>query len=217
MYFRNREDAGSKLANLLTKYRGQDAVVFALPRGGVVLGVEVAAALNVPLDLVIPRKIGHPVNPEYAIAAITEHGDLACNEKEIAVIDSAWFRSQQVHEKREAQRRRDLYMNGRKEYSASKKIAILVDDGIATGLTMKAAILDIKRQDPARVIVAIPVVPWRTAIELRQTVDEIVAIDFEQEYLGAVGLYYFDFPQVTDEEVSRLLDRVNPRRLPQPI
>ena len=139
MYFRNREDAGRKLASLLTKYRGRDAVVFALPRGGVVLGVEVAAALDVPLDLVIPRKIGHPVNPEYAIAAITEHGDLACNEVEIAMIDPAWFRSQQVNERREAQRRRDLYMNGRKEHSAANRIAILVDDGIATGLTMRAA------------------------------------------------------------------------------
>jgi len=91
MYLKDRSDAGRRLFPLLEKYRDRDAVVYALPRGGVVLAVEIAAHLNIPLDLVIPRKVGHPLSPEYAIAAVTEHGDIACNEQEVAVLGQSWF------------------------------------------------------------------------------------------------------------------------------
>jgi len=116
-------------------------------------------------------------------------------------------------EKREAQRRRDVYMSGRTQYRATGKIAILVDDGIATGLTMKAAIADIRRQKPEKIIVAIPIVPLETAHELTKLVDDLAALEVSAYYLGAVGAYYADFPQITDREVILMLDRVNPRKL----
>jgi predicted phosphoribosyltransferase len=205
MRFRDRTDAGQKLAQALGKYRRQDGIVYPLPRGGVVLGVEIARALDLPLDLIIPRKIGHPYNPEYAICAVTEHGPPICNEEEIARVDPAWFRRRVEAERREARRRRELYLADREPPPVEGKVAILVDDGIATGLTMRAAIHDTRRHKPARIVVAIPVAPKDTTERLAREVDEVVALDVSDFYLGAVGAYYDDFPQLTDDEVVRLL------------
>lgn len=206
MRFRNRTEAGQRLAQALARYRRQDGVVYPLPRGGVVLGVEIARALAMPLDLVIPRKIGHPYNPEYAICAVTETGAPICNEREVAQVNPAWFRRRVEDERREARRRRELYLAGSAPLAVEGKTAILVDDGIATGLTMRAAVQDIKARRPGRLIVAIPVSPRDTAERLRREVDEVVALDIPSFYLGAVGAYYDDFPQLTDDEVVQLLE-----------
>ena len=151
MTFRDRTDAGVRLAEALQQYRGQDVIVYALPRGGVVLGVEVARSLGAPLDLIVVRKIGHPDNPEYAIAAVADDGHLLRNELEAMAIDKAWFdearRAQQV----EASRRRDLYLAGRAPLKADGKIAILVDDGLATGLSMALAIGEVRHRHPSKV------------------------------------------------------------------
>jgi predicted phosphoribosyltransferase len=213
MYFRNREHAGKELANALQKYRDSNAVVYALPRGGVALGAEIAAMLHLPLDILVARKIGHPLNPEYAIAAITEHGAFVSTELEGSHLDREWIDAREQQEKQEALRRRKAYMAGRKSFPATGKIAILVDDGLATGLTMEAAIKDLKKQKPTRIIVAIPVAPRQTAISIRKKVDELVVLDAPEEYLGAVGSYYADFHQVTDPDVMEMLDRVNPRMM----
>lgn len=210
MRFRDRREAGQKLAQTLAKYRGREGIIYPLPRGGVMLGVEIARALGMPLDLVIPRKIGHPYNPEYAICAVTEHGAPICNEREVAQVDPEWFRQRVEAERREARRRRELYLAGRAPLPAEGKIAIVVDDGIATGLTMRAAIQDVKQRRPARVIVAIPVAPKDTADRLAREVDEVAALDVSDFYLGAVGAYYDDFPQLTDDEVILLLREVQP-------
>jgi len=210
MRFRNRTDAGQKLAQALAKYRRQDGVIYPLPRGGVALGVEIARYLGMPLDLVIPRKIGHPYNPEYAICAVTEHGAPICNEREVAQVDPAWFRQRVEGERREARRRRELYLAGRAPLAVAGKTAILVDDGIATGLTMRAAVQDLRERRPGRLIVAIPVTPRDTAERLRREVDEVVALDVSDFYLGAVGAYYDEFPQLTDDEVVQLLEAPRP-------
>lgn len=205
MRFRDRTDAGKQLARALGKFKGRDGIVYPLPRGGIVLGVEIATALHMPLDLIIPRKIGHPYNPEYAICAVTEDGETVCNEEELARIDQAWFRAQVENARKEARRRRELYLGDRKPLDAKGKTVIIVDDGIATGLTMRAALNDARQRQPAHIVIAIPVSPADTAEKLRRDVDEVVALDIPDFYLGAVGAYYDDFAQVTDEEVIELL------------
>lgn len=205
MRFANREEAGKLLATALEPYRGEDVVVYALPRGGVVLGTEVAKALQAPLDLVIARKIGHPFNAEYAICAISESGRLVCNEQERAAIEPGWFDHAIEQARQEAARRRKRYLDDRPPIPAEGKTAIIVDDGIATGLTMFAAIEELKTQHPRRIIAAIPIIPPETVKLLEQKVDVVVALNIPSVFLGAVGAYYADFPQVSDEEVIHLL------------
>ncbi len=205
MRFRNRTHAGKKLAQALSKYNNEDGIVYALPRGGVPLGVEVAKALHMPLDLIIPRKIGHPSNSEYAICAVCESGALVCNEMEVSQVDEQWFQRQVQIEQDEARRRRCNYLRHRESLPLKGKMAIIVDDGIATGLTMEAAILDAKQLQPDRVVVAVPVVPQDTLDRLRSEVDDFVTLDTPEMYLGSVGAYYDDFAQVSDEEVVSML------------
>lgn len=213
MRFRDRTDAGKRLATALASYAGQAGVVLALPRGGVVLGVEVADKLGMPLDLVIPRKIGHPQQPEYAIAAVAENGELAANDAEVRRVDPKWFRETVAREQAEARRRRGLYVGGRAPLALAGKLAILVDDGIATGLTMFAAIRDVKQRGPARTVVAVPVAPADTVAQLRREVDAVVTLDEGEYFLGAVGAYYDDFPQVSDDEVVALMRRYAPSEI----
>ena len=203
--FRDRVDAGHQLAALLQDYKDADPVVYALPRGGVVVGAEVARSLGAPLEVVIARKVGHPQSPEYAICAVSVSGNLICNEAERRAADPQWFEMAVDREKREAARRQAIYLEGREPRAAEGKTAIIVDDGIATGLTMKAAIEEIKGQKPRQVVVAVPVIPRETAGVLKRLVDTVVAVDIPEMFLGAVGAYYIDFDQVSDEEVIRLL------------
>jgi predicted phosphoribosyltransferase len=205
MRFRDRADAGEQLAQALKKYQRQDGVVYALPRGGVVLGAIVARALDMPLDLLIPRKIGHPLQPEYAICAIVENGEMACNQQEVARVDPRWFQQVVAAERHEARRRRELYLGGREPEPVKGKTAIIVDDGIATGLTMEVAIRDAKRRKPAHLVVAVPVAPPDTVEQLSREVDDFVVLDRSRHYLGAVGAYYDYFNQTTDDEVIELL------------
>jgi putative phosphoribosyl transferase len=213
MRFRDRSDAGRKLAQALKKYQNQDGVIYALPRGGVVLGVEVARELGMPLDLLIPRKIGHPLQPEYAIGAVVETGEMICNQREVVRLDPQWLRQEVEAERQEARRRRELYLGGREPVSVKGKTAIILDDGIATGLTMEVAIRDARRREPARLIVAVPVAPPETAERLAREVDEFVLLDHSPYYLGAVGAYYDHFAQVSDDEVVALLQSLASTKL----
>jgi predicted phosphoribosyltransferase len=210
MHFRDRVDAGKQLAQALKKYQKHDGVVYALPRGGVVLGVEVARALDMPLDLLIPRKIGHPLQPEYAIGAVVENGEMVCNQHEVARVDPQWFRQEVEAERQEAHRRRELYLGEREPSPVENKTAIIVDDGIATGLTMEVAIRDARRRRPAHLVVAVPVAPPETVERLSREVDEFLVLDPSPYYIGAVGAYYDHFNQVTDEEVIALLRSLAP-------
>ena len=206
MRFKDRVEAGQKLAEKLTKYRGENTVILALPRGGAVLGAEIAKALEAPLDLVIPRKIGHPQNPEYAVAAVTEGGELVANDAEVSSLDPEWFKGDVQKEIAEAKRRRQTYLQGKNQAQLRGKTVIIVDDGVATGLTMRAAIKDVRARDPERIVVAVPVTPKDTAGILQREADELVALDIPTMYLGAVGAYYQEFTQVEDGEVIEILE-----------
>jgi putative phosphoribosyl transferase len=205
MTFQDRTEAGRLLAKALEHYKGIEGAVYALPRGGVVLGVEIASALAMPLDLLIPRKVGHPYNPEYAICAVTADGQPICNAEEVSAVDETWLQAEIERQRVEAKRRRELYLKDRQPADARGRTAIIVDDGIATGLTMLAALAEIKERKPERIIVAIPVVPPDTAHTLMQQADELVALEVPEVYMGAVGAYYQRFDQVEDEEVIKLL------------
>lgn len=205
MRFHNRQQAAEELAKVLDDYRGQDIVVYALPRGGVLLGKVIAEKLHAPLDLLIPRKIGHPTMEEYAIAAVTEFGAIIENSAEVAIVDPAWFRTEVQKQRQEAKRRREKYLQNRSQAEVSGKTAIIVDDGIATGLTMKAAITDLKRLHPSRIVIAVPIAPQDTIKELETLVDKVIVIEKPFIFLGAIGSYYDSFEQVSDEEVVKLM------------
>lgn len=195
--FKDRSDAGKQLAHILNQYEGQDVIVYALPRGGVVVAKEIASALHAPLDLIFARKIGHPLNPEYAIGAISESG-IVCG---VESIESEWLKEQKAHQLREIKRRRLLYLRNRPSMDPKNKIAILVDDGVATGLTMEAGILELRSMHPKKIIVAVPVAPRDTFDRLKSLADEAVGIEIANDFLGAVGAYYEEFSQVEDSEV----------------
>jgi len=207
MIFKDRTDAGKQLAASLLSYKSQDVVVYALPRGGVVVGAEIATALDAPLDLIIVRKVGHPSSPEYAIAAVGEDGHSVVNSKEVESVDKHWFEERVRIEQQEARRRRELYTRGRSLAPATNKVAIIVDDGLATGLTMFAAVDQVRRYGPAKVLVAVPVAPSDTMHDLKQVVDDVVVL-YVPSHFGAIGYFYFDFRQLDDEEVIELLKRV---------
>lgn len=213
MIFKDRQDAGMKLAEALKKYEGSDLIVFALPRGGVVLGYEIAKKLDAPLDLVVTKKIGHPTNPEYAICAIAEGGTTLCNPREVDRVNPKWLEEEEEKVRIEIKRRRAKYLGERKPYLLEGKTVILVDDGVATGLTLMAAINEIKKRKPGRLIVGIPVTPYDTAQKLRLMVDELVSLDIDSHYLGSVGSYYEYFEQVEDEEVIRLLKAIESKSI----
>ena len=204
--FRDRAEAGKKLAEKLAAYRGEQAVVLGLPRGGVVVAYEVARALRLPLDIVAVRKIGHPTNPEYAIGVVDARGASILNEAETSTIDARWLAREIGREQGEAERRARVYRRGKKALSLQGKIAILVDDGIATGLTVRLAIRAAKEQRAEKIIVAVPVAPPDSLRLLKdEGVDELIVLEAPEEFMGAVGAHYVRFEQTSDEEVMRLL------------
>lgn len=206
IYFKDRIDAGRKLADALLKYKGiKNVVVYALPRGGVATGKEVAEKLGCPLDVLIIRKIGHPSFQEYAIGATSEKGNAVFNESELQSIDKKWLEEEIERKKAEAKSKRELYYKNRQPIDPEGKIAIIVDDGIATGLTILGAIKEIKMQKPEKIIVAVPVAPKEIVDPIKKEVDEFIAISVPEIYLGAVGSYYDEFNQVSDQEVLTLL------------
>lgn len=212
MLFKNRKDAGIKLAQALEKFKDEDVIVLALPRGGVVLGEEIANRLHAPLDILLTKKIGHPSNSEYAICAITEDGDPICNSAEVKNVDPEWLAEEIRKVRSEIKRRREMFLGGKALQPVEGKTVIIVDDGIATGLTMIAAIEEIKKRKPKRLVIAIPVTPYDTAQRLMSMVDELVSLDIDANYRGAVGAYYEDFTQVEDSEVIKILKSFESKR-----
>jgi len=204
MFF-DRYQAGEQLASRLEHYRGSHTVIYAIPRGGVLVALPIAQALHAPMDIVITRKIGHPYNPEFAVSAITEHGDLVRNDMGDCGLDESWLEAQRFTQQTEAHRRRNAYKGNAASLCATDKVAILVDDGIATGLSIKAAITTIKKQRPSKLVLAVPVGPHETITELAQLVDEVVVLKDESRFHGAVGAYYTSFPEVSDADVVEAL------------
>lgn len=203
--FHTRLEAGQQLVGKLQHLSGENVVVLALPRGGVVTAEPIALALEAPLDLLIVRKVGHPSQPEYAIAAVSEDGHVLRNPEETARIDKATFDSLVEAERQEARRRREKYLGGRPPVPVEGKTVLLVDDGVATGLTMKAAISEARHRRPKKIVVAVPVAPHDTVTELQKLADEVIVLLDETDFRGAIGAYYDEFPQVSDEEVVTIL------------
>lgn len=207
--FRDREDAGVKLGMELSKLQLQQPIVLALPRGGVPVAIEVAKALNAPLDLLDVRKIGAPGNPELAVAAIVDGdpGDIVLNREivEIYAIDEGELRALIANERLELERRRAAYRGKIKPISVAGKTAIIVDDGAATGTTMKIAIRALKRRSPREIIVALPVSPQETAAELTREADRVVCLSQPGQF-RALSYHYLRFPQLSDSDVVAAID-----------
>jgi putative phosphoribosyl transferase len=204
--FKTRQDAGSLLARQLMTYAGRpDVIVLALPRGGVPVGFQVAAALNVPLDVVLVRKIGMPGDPEFAVGAIS--GDQSLLQAD--VIEAYGISLKEVEaivsrERKEIERRESLYRAGRPPPRLRGKVVILVDDGLATGSTMRVALRTVRKAKPDKIIVAVPVAAIETRQELADEADEIICLSTPVPFYG-VGQWYADFEQTGDDEVIRLL------------
>lgn len=205
--FKDRSDAGNQLVASLTEYTGTNAIVLAIPRGGVILGKAVASALKLPLDIIVTRKIGAPGDNEYAIGAIDIDGDGIWNEKELSTVDKEWLNEKITEEKKEAVRRVALYRGVRRPLEIKGKTAIIVDDGIATGLTIKAAIRYAKKMGAEKVIVASPVSSPETAHALAQIAE--VKILITPPLFFSVGQFYQNFPQVSDEEVTSIINSIH--------
>lgn len=209
MTFRDRTDAGRQLASRLSAYQDRhDVVVLALPRGGVPVGYEVARALHAPLDVFLVRKLGVPGHPELAMGAIASGGVRVLSESlidELGIPHGA-IEDVSMRERLELERRDQLYRGGRPIPTLHDRTVILVDDGLATGATMEAAIQAVRTYQPARVVVAVPVGARETCERLRALADDLVCAEVPP-FFRAVGLWYERFDQTTDEEVIELLQR----------
>jgi putative phosphoribosyl transferase len=207
--FRDRKEAGALVAEKLMRYAGrEDVIVLALPRGGVVNGFEVARRLNCLLDILIVRKIGFPGQPELAIGAVAETGAVVLNEEVISMgrVSEEYIKQETEKQKEEIKRRRELYRGGKGLPALESKTVILVDDGVATGATMKAAIAALKEETLKKLVVGLPVASVEAEASIGKMVDEMVCLQTPPGFM-AVGGYYEDFTQVTDDEVVEMLKR----------
>lgn len=206
--FDNRRDAGKKLAEKLEKYRGKKALVLAIPRGGVVVAREITDALGADLDLIVSRKIGAPMDPEFAIGAVAPDRSVSLNDevvKEMNVTKGYIDRMARI-ESLEIFRRMKKYRGSEELPEIKGRVVIVVDDGIATGYTMKVVVEFLRKRKPKSIVVAVPVAPPKSLDELREEADEVVCIESPRDF-SAVGEHYRSFPQVSDEEVVELLKR----------
>jgi putative phosphoribosyl transferase len=206
-YFSDRREAGRALAEALDAYsESDDVVVLALPRGGVPVGFEVAQRLNAPLDVIVVRKIGTPGHQELAMGAVASGGALVRNEQVISSmgVSEASFDRVADQKHREVRDREHLFRGDRDPLAVKDKVVIVIDDGIATGSTIIAAIQALKQLEPARVVAAVPVAPPEAVADLSELADEVVALKTPTPFM-AVGAWYDSFPQVPDTEVIRLL------------
>ena len=208
--FADRTEAGRRLAERLMRLKDQEPVVLALPRGGVPVAFEVAKALQAPLDLVLVRKIGAPFQPELAIGAVVdgERPELVINRDVVDEyrIPESYLENERRRQLDEIERRRERYLAGRPRAPVRDRTAIVIDDGIATGATMEAALLATRRAGPRRLVLAVPVAPPDTLERLRPEVDEVVCLAVPA-FLGAIGSFYRDFRQLDDDEVIELLQQ----------
>lgn len=207
MKFKDRADAGRRLAEHVLEFRSEDPVVLALPRGGVPVAYEVATALQAPLDIIVVRKVGVPFQPELAMGAIGEGDVRIVNERVMQVtgLTDREFGAAEAREREELARRALRFRGDRRRVPLTGRTALIVDDGIATGSTVRAACHVARAHGAARVVVATPVAPPETVTALRRDADEVVALTTPERF-GAIGQFYADFTQTTDAEVVRLLE-----------
>ena len=208
MQFIDRESAGQALAHSLKRYKTDKTVVVALPRGGVVLGYEIAKSLDVPLGLVLARNIGHPANSDYTIAAVAEGEPTVYSGTDVMPVDDLWLTVAVARARHLIAHQRRLYFTQSYDRPGiSGSLAILVNDGMATGLTMQAATRAISRMHPAHIVVAVPVASKESIELMDPLVDDIVVVDKPLNFLGLVRSHYLRFPRINDMTVRQLLER----------
>jgi predicted phosphoribosyltransferase len=208
MLFRDRHDAGTRLAEKLSGFAGRsDVVVLGLPRGGVPVAYEVAQRLRVPLDVFVVRKLGVPGHQELAMGAIATGGVRVVNSDVVRSLGIPAHTLDEVAAKEQVElaRRERLYRGARPRIEVRGRTVVLIDDGLATGSTLKAAVKALKQQAPARLVVAVPVAPPASCAELRADADDVVCLETPEDFM-AVGSFYDDFSQTSDEEVQELLE-----------
>jgi len=207
--FEDRVEAGKRLAEQLLEYRKKDVIVLAIPRGGVIVGYYVAHRLGAALDLIIPRKVGAPMNSELAIGAVSQDGTTVLNDELVRMlhIPERYIKEESNRQIQEIDRRMKKYRGeGKPLPTLASKTVIIVDDGIATGATVRAAIMSIRKQRPAAIVVAVPVGPKDTIMTLKNEADRVVCLEVH-EFFQAIGQFYRDFGQTSDEEVIQLLEK----------
>jgi predicted phosphoribosyltransferase len=204
----DRSDAGRTLAESLKQYKGRDVLVLGIPRGGVPVAAEVARALEADLDVIVARKLGAPGQPELAIGAVTSNGGRFLNDELIEGIGVSheYLEKVTAAEMAEAQRREEKFRGGRPPAAIQDRIVIVVDDGLATGATMRASVRSARKHQPARLVVAVPVGSQEACAALRQEADEVVCV-YQPEAFWAVGLHYDNFEPTLDAEVAEILQR----------
>lgn len=213
MTFHDRTDAGRRLARALAAWRDRPgAVVLGIPRGGVVVASEIALALRLPLDLWFAHKLGAPGNPEFAIGSVAGNGDVQLDDQLAAALgaDASYLRTEIAQQKLEVERRMRLYRGDRPPLMLENRTVLVADDGLATGSTALAALKSVRAQRPARLILAVPVAPPDAKAHLTSHADELVVLHLDTDF-RAVGQYYEQFTQVTDDEVIALLRQADAR------
>lgn len=210
MTFRDRSDAGRRLAKALASYKDRHAVVLALPRGGVPVAAEVAATLDAPLDLILVRKIGVPTQPELAMGAVVDGvAPIIVRNEEVIELSGTTadeFEAACARQLAEIERRRQIYVGERARAEVAGQVVIVIDDGIATGATTRAALRAIRIRKPKELVLAVPVAPPDTITQLRGEVDALICLETPDPFI-AIGYFYRDFRQVSDEEVVETLRR----------
>jgi putative phosphoribosyl transferase len=206
--FKDRKEAGRLLAKALSEYKDKNPVILAIPRGGVVVAYEVAKALNAPLDLIIPRKISAPDQPELAIGAVTEDGTTILNQDILQYlrVPDDYIKAEVKRQEEEIKRRIQKYLGDKPRVPIKGKIIILIDDGVATGATIRAAIASIRKRKPALIVLAIPVGPIDTIEELRKDADRVICLMTPEPFF-AIGQFYENFEQTSDKEVIQILNK----------
>ncbi len=212
--FKDRKEAGEVLAECLAAYRDKDALVLGIPRGGVPVAAEVARGMNAEMDIIVARKLGSPDSAELAIGAVTANGGRFLNEEVIRELDvsDTYLAHVTETEMAEARRREEKFRGSRPAPTLKDRIVILVDDGLATGATMRAAVRSVRKAMPARLVVAVPVAPPQTCGELRQEADEVIC-PYQPDPFWAIGLFYQNFAPTEDSEVESLLRQAYDRQL----
>ena len=210
MPFRNRADAGRKLAKALASYKKRQPVVLALPRGGVPIAAEVCAALSAPVDLILVRKIGVPFQPELAMGAVVDGSAFVVVRNEDVIqdanIDEATFNAIRDTELSEIDQQRQRYLGTRDRVEIAGRTAIVIDDGVATGATMRVALRAVRARKPQRLVLAVPVAPASTVASLRSEADDVICLE-DHDFFVAISDYYADFRQVSDQDVIDILKR----------
>ncbi|MGE5619983.1 MAG: phosphoribosyltransferase [Sphingomonadaceae bacterium] len=210
--FEDRQDAGRRLAAELGEFKGTDALILALPRGGVVVGYEVSVALDLPLDVFISRKIGAPDNPELAIGAVSEGGGVWIDEEVVSLlgVTEEYLQEETERQRGEIRRRIQIYRHGRPAPNTAGRKVIVVDDGIATGYTMLAALRGLRETRPALLVAAVPVAPEESLWRVSREADRVVCLETPEPFY-AVGYHYVGFEQLSDEDVVECLERARQR------